>query len=48
MAERKAFLVNPKQHYRVPQCGEHDCSALNDKNGDYNEYPSFYHFVDKH
>ena len=27
MLERKAFLANPKHHYRVYQGGEHDCSA---------------------
>ena len=33
---KKAFLTNPMHQYRVSQCGEHDCSANNNKNGDYN------------
>ena len=40
MAERKAFLENPKHQYRVPQCEEHARSANNKKNGGYYEYPS--------
>ena len=42
---KKAFLANPKQQYRVSQCGEHDCHANNKKNGDYYEYPSLSHFM---
>ena len=26
---KKAFFANPKQQYRVSQCGEHDCLANN-------------------
>ena len=48
MVEWKAFLANPKHQYRVPQCGELDCRAHNEKNGDYNEYPSLSYFTDKH
>ena len=47
MVERKAFLANPKHQYRVSQCGEHDCSAPNKKNGDYYENPSLTHFMDE-
>ena len=47
MVERKAFLAKPKHQYRVSQCGEHDCSATNIKNGDYYENPSLIHFTDK-
>ena len=36
--ERKALPVNPKRQCHVSQCGEHDCSAHNIKNGDYYEY----------
>ena len=35
MVQRKTFLANPKHIYRVYQCGEHDCSANNKNNGDY-------------
>ena len=45
MMERKAFPTNPKHQYRVPQCGEHDCSATNKKNGDYYENPSLTYFT---
>ena len=48
IVERNAFLVDPKHQYRVSECGEHDCSTQNEKNGDYNKYPSFYHFMDEH
>ena len=48
MVERKAFLGNPKYQYRVSQCGEHDCYAHNEKNGDYNKYQRFFHFKDEH
>ena len=47
MVERKAFYANPKLEYRVSQCGEHDYSANNKNNGDYFEYPSLSHFMDK-
>ena len=46
--ERKAFLANLKQQYRVAQSGEHDCSDHNKKNVDYYEYPSLAHFMDEH
>ena len=45
---KKAFLANPKHQYCVSQYGQHDCSALNKRNGDYYEYPSLPHFTDKH
>ena len=48
MVERKAFLANLKQQYHVSQRGEHDCSAHNEKNGDYYEYPSLTHLTDEH
>ena len=35
IVERKAFLANPKHQVHVSECGEHDCSAKNKKNGDY-------------
>ena len=47
MMDRKAFLAKPKHQHRVSQCGEHDCSAINKKNGDYYKYPSLYHFMDE-
>ena len=37
---KKAFLPNPKNQYRVSQCGEYDCSDNNKKNRDYYEYRS--------
>ena len=48
MVERNAFLANPKRQYRVFKCREQDCSAHNEENEDYNEYPSLSHFTDKH
>ena len=59
MVERKAFLANAKNQYRVSQSGEHDCSTHNEKNGDYYEcpgltngdyykHPSLTHFINKH
>ena len=47
MVERKAFLAIPKHQYRVSQCGEHDCTANNKMNGDYNKHPSLSNFMDK-
>ena len=47
MEERKAYPANSKHQHGVSQCGEHDCSALNKKNGDYYEYPSLFNFTDK-
>ena len=47
MVERKAFLASPKHQYRVSQYGEYDYSAHNEKNGDYSEYPSLFHFMDE-
>ena len=44
---KKSFLANPKHQYRVSQFGEHDCSANNNKNGDYNECPSLSHLMDE-
>ena len=46
--EREVFLASPKRQYHVSQCGEHDCSAHNEKNGDYNVYPSLSHSTDEH
>ena len=48
MVERKAFLANRKQQYRVSKHGELFCSAHNEKNGDYYEYPSLTHLTDEH
>ena len=48
MVERKVFLANPKHQYRVSQRREHDCSAHNEKNGDYYGYPSLTHLTDEH
>ena len=48
MVERIVFLANQKHQYRVPQRGEHDCSADNKKNGDYYKYPSLTHFMGEH
>ena len=48
MVEKKAFLVNPKTQYHVSQCGEHDCSAHNERNEDYKEHPSLSHFTNEH
>ena len=45
MVQGKAFLANPKCQYRVSQCKEHDYSANNKKNRDYNECPSLSHFM---
>ena len=45
--EKKDFLANPKHQYCVSQYGEHDSSARNKKKGDYNQYPSLTHFMDK-
>ena len=47
MVEKKAFLEIPRHQYRVSQKGEHDCSANNQKNGDYYEYPCFSRSTDK-
>ena len=47
MDERKAFLANPKNQYRVSQQGEHDSSANNKRNGDYYGYLGLSHFMDK-
>ena len=47
MVERKAFLVKLKRQYRVPECGKHNRGALEQKNGDYYEYPSLSHFTDE-
>ena len=48
MVERKAFLTNLKHPYRVSLCREHDYSANNKNNEDYNEYPSYSYFADEH
>ena len=46
--ERKAFLTNPKHQYRASQCEERDCSADNEKDGDYHKYTSLAYFTDEH
>ena len=45
--EEQAFLVNPTHQYRVSECGGHDCSANNKKDGDYYKYPSLPHFTNE-
>ena len=47
MVDRKAFPANPTHQYRVSKCGEQDCSAHNEEDGDYYEYPSFSYFMDE-
>ena len=42
---KKAFLA--MHQYCVSQCGEHDYSANNKKNGYYYGYPSLSHFTDE-
>ena len=44
----RSFSFKFKASKRVPQCGEHDCSAHNENNGDYYDYPSLSHFTDEH
>ena len=44
---KKTFLVNLKHQFRASQCGEHDCSANNEKDGDFYYYPSLPHFTDE-
>ena len=48
MVERKNFVANLKHQYPVSYYGEHDCSAQNENNRDYNEYPSFSYFMDEY
>ena len=48
MADRKAFIANPKHQHHVSQCEEHDCSAHNKKNVEYYEHPSLTHFKNEH
>ena len=43
----KRFSCKSKASYHVYKWGEHDCSANNEKNGDYYEYPSLSHFMDE-
>ena len=45
---KKAFPTISRHQYHVSQCGEHDCCANNNKNGDYYVYPSLSHFTDEH
>ena len=47
MVERKTFLANPRHQDHESQCGEHDYSATNKKDGDYYEYLSLSHFMDE-
>ena len=48
MVERKDFVANPKRQYCAFQCGEHNCSANNEKNGKHYEYPCLSHFTEEH
>ena len=45
---KKSISCKSKTSIRVSQCGEQDCSANNKKNEDYNQYPSFSHFMVEH
>ena len=45
MVERKAFFAKPKNQYRVSQYGEHDCSANDRINRDYEEYLGLSYFM---
>ena len=45
---KKSFSFKSKASNYVSQCGEHDGSALNKKNGDYYENQSLSHFIDEH
>ena len=47
MVERKAFLANPRLQYRASQCGEHVCSAHNERNVDYcvSKFDSFHEWT---
>ena len=47
MAEGQAFPANPKHQDHVCQYGELDCSANNNKSGDYYEYPSLSYFTNE-
>ena len=47
MVEILAFLSNLRHQHHVSQGGEHDCSAHNEKNRDYNGYPSLSHFTEE-
>ena len=44
---KKSFACKSMHQYRVSQCREHDCSAHNEKNRHYNEYPSLFYFMDE-
>ena len=48
MVPKKSFQANPKHQYYVSQCGEHDCSAQNKKNGDCYEYQSLSPLMREH
>ena len=45
---KKAFLANPKHQDHVSHYGKHDCSAYNERTGDYYEYPRLSHFMKEH
>ena len=47
MMEGKASLAIIKYQCRVSQCGEHNYSANNKKNGGYYKYPSFSDLMDE-
>ena len=47
MVEGEAFLANLKHQYRVSECGEHDCTPYNKKNGDYYAYQCLPYFMDE-
>ena len=45
MAERKAFLINPKHQCRVPSVENMIVVPINKKNRDCYEYPSLFYFT---
>ena len=47
MVERNVVVATPKHQHPVSQCGEHDCSANNKKNGGCYECPSLSYFTNE-
>ena len=44
----KSFSCKSRASISWFLCGEHDCSAHNEKNGDYYDFPSLTHFTNEH
>ena len=44
---KKSFSCRSKHQYRASKFGEHDCSAHNEKNRYYYEYPILTQFTDE-